>query len=185
MASLTRSTRRAEGFSPHVNGDAALTRPSAVAFPTGRRPKRAPDAVEHDLKSGIPKKSRLATEIPAKQLPYTQTPISRPAAVARSAPPHGAAATTTTQGAAQNSATPVTKHQAKVINGIKHELDRLEPKASTSREPGRKLRSQEATRFKSELSAYFPDYDEVIGNDPKEECEFFFLVRHAYVLDAC
>ena len=28
-------------------------------------------------------------------------------------------------------------------------------------------------RFKSELSAYFPDYDEVIGNDPKEEREFF------------
>jgi hypothetical protein len=33
---------------------------------------------------------------------------------------------------------------------------------------GRKLRSQEATRFKSELSAYFQDYDEVIGNEPKE-----------------
>ncbi|KAJ3484871.1 hypothetical protein NLG97_g6948 [Lecanicillium saksenae] len=38
-----------------------------------------------------------------------------------------------------------------------------------SREPGRKLRSQEATRFKSDLSAYFPDYDEVIGNEPKEQ----------------
>ncbi|KAJ8104876.1 hypothetical protein ONZ43_g7649 [Nemania bipapillata] len=35
--------------------------------------------------------------------------------------------------------------------------------------PGRKLRSQEATRFKSELAAYFPEYDEVIGNDPKEQ----------------
>jgi hypothetical protein len=31
------------------------------------------------------------------------------------------------------------------------------------------LRSQEATRFKSELSAYFPEYDEVIGNDPPTE----------------
>ncbi|KAI8961993.1 something about silencing, SAS, complex subunit 4-domain-containing protein [Daldinia sp. FL1419] len=65
------------------------------------------------------------------------------------------------------------KHKEKAINGIKHELDRLQPKAtdtnSAAERPGRKLRSQEATRFKSELSAYFPDYDEVIGNDPKEQ----------------
>jgi hypothetical protein len=63
----------------------------------------------------------------------------------------------------------LTKHQAKVINGIKHELDRLQPQPEDTKERGRKLRSQEATRFKSELSAYFPDYDEVIGNDPKEQ----------------
>ncbi|KAI1872261.1 uncharacterized protein JN550_003980 [Neoarthrinium moseri] len=65
----------------------------------------------------------------------------------------------------------LTNHQKKVINGIRHELDRLQPSAADAgqaREPGRKLRSQEATRFKSELSAYFPDYDEVIGNDAKE-----------------
>ncbi|KAI0882218.1 something about silencing, SAS, complex subunit 4-domain-containing protein [Annulohypoxylon maeteangense] len=68
---------------------------------------------------------------------------------------------------------PLKKHKAKAINGIRHELDKLQPSAadtSSARErPGRKLRSQEATRFKSELSAYFPDYDEVIGNDPKEQ----------------
>ncbi|ORY68650.1 something about silencing, SAS, complex subunit 4-domain-containing protein [Pseudomassariella vexata] len=65
----------------------------------------------------------------------------------------------------------LTRHQEKVINGIKHELDRLQPAgtdANVSKEGGRKLRSQEASRFKSELSAYFPDYDEVIGNDAKE-----------------
>ncbi|KAI1378608.1 something about silencing, SAS, complex subunit 4-domain-containing protein [Hypoxylon crocopeplum] len=65
------------------------------------------------------------------------------------------------------------KHKEKAINGIKHELDRLQPNAadtsSVTARPGRKLRSQEAIRFKSELSAYFPDYDEVIGNDPKEK----------------
>ncbi|KAI2775869.1 something about silencing, SAS, complex subunit 4-domain-containing protein [Daldinia loculata] len=65
------------------------------------------------------------------------------------------------------------RHKEKAINGIKHELDRLQPSAtdtnSATERPGRKLRSQEATRFKSELSAYFPDYDEVIGNDPKEQ----------------
>ncbi|CEJ85260.1 hypothetical protein VHEMI03716 [[Torrubiella] hemipterigena] len=172
MASLTRSTRRAEGFSPHVNGDAALTRPGAVAFPTGRRPKRAPDAVEHGLDAVVSKKSKITAELIAKQPPNAQAPISRPAAVACSAPPHGAATTMAARAATtatQNPPAAVTKHQAKVINGIKAELDRLEPQAATSREPGRKLRSQEATRFKSELSAYFPDYDEVIGNDPKEE----------------
>lgn len=68
-----------------------------------------------------------------------------------------------------------TKHQSRVKNGIKHELDRLQPNtadtSSAKVQSGRKLRSQEATRFKSELSAYFPDYDEVIGNDPREQRE--------------
>ncbi|RYP14436.1 hypothetical protein DL765_006379 [Monosporascus sp. GIB2] len=74
---------------------------------------------------------------------------------------------------ATNSQSTLTKHQSKLKNGIKHELDRLQPSAadasSATAQSGRKLRSQEATRFKSELSAYFPDYDEVIGNDPKEQ----------------
>lgn len=65
----------------------------------------------------------------------------------------------------------LTKHQAKVINGIRHELNRLQPNDADARDQpgGRKLRSQEATRFKSDLSAYFLDYDEVIGNEPKEQ----------------
>ncbi|OAA40659.1 hypothetical protein NOR_05747 [Metarhizium rileyi] len=63
----------------------------------------------------------------------------------------------------------VTRHQARFINGIRAELDRLQPQSVSAREPGRKLRSQEAIRFKSDLSAYFPDYDEVIGNDLKEQ----------------
>ncbi|RYO90228.1 hypothetical protein DL766_009937 [Monosporascus sp. MC13-8B] len=78
-----------------------------------------------------------------------------------------------TPNTATNSQSTLTKHQSKLKNGIKHELDRLQPSAadtsSATAQSGRKLRSQEATRFKSELSAYFPDYDEVIGNDPKEQ----------------
>jgi hypothetical protein len=65
----------------------------------------------------------------------------------------------------------LTKHQEKVVNGIKHELDRLQPSSAdmaASNTQGRKLRSQEGVRFKSELSAYFPEYDEVIGNISKE-----------------
>lgn len=70
------------------------------------------------------------------------------------------------------------EHRKKVVNGLKHELDRLQPAPADKETQGRrKLRSQEATRFKSELSAYFPDYDEIIGNDPKEQREFQHL-RH-------
>lgn len=72
-----------------------------------------------------------------------------------------------------------TKHREKVVNGIRHELDRLQPSsadmASGSNNQGRKLRSQEGVRYKSELSAYFPEYDEVIGNVPKEERTYPFL----------
>jgi hypothetical protein len=70
-----------------------------------------------------------------------------------------------------SAAPPVPKHRAAAKKSIQHELDRLQPSNSDSKENpgGRKLRSQEATRFKSELSAYFLDYDEVIGNDPKEQ----------------
>ncbi|CAI4219318.1 unnamed protein product [Parascedosporium putredinis] len=58
--------------------------------------------------------------------------------------------------------------QEKVRNGIQHELDRLQPASADAKPEGRKLRSQETIRFKSELSTYFPEYDEVIGNDPKQ-----------------
>lgn len=57
----------------------------------------------------------------------------------------------------------VNKHRDRALNGIGNSLH------PGLFEYGRKLRSQEQTRFKSELSAYFPDYDEIIGNDPKEE----------------
>ncbi|CCE28803.1 uncharacterized protein CPUR_02492 [Claviceps purpurea 20.1] len=62
-----------------------------------------------------------------------------------------------------------TRYQHKAVNGTRTKLDRLQAKPAAAPEQGRKLRSQEATRFKSDLSAYFPDYDEVIGNDPKEQ----------------
>lgn len=103
----------------------------------------------------------------------------RPAASAPAAPQPAAPAHTTTASATKALATTttkdkdfsLTKHQEKVVNGIKHELDRLQPSSAdmaASNGQGRKLRSQEGVRFKSELSAYFPEYDEVIGNIPKE-----------------
>lgn len=65
---------------------------------------------------------------------------------------------------------PHTVHQEKVAAGLKHELDRLQPAASdrNTSDDKRKLRSQESSRYKSELSLYFPDYDFVIGNDQEE-----------------
>jgi len=94
-----------------------------------------------------------ATNTAATTAPHTQAQHHHPTAISK------------TQGPP--------RHREKAINGIRHELDRLQPNvAGTSSAigpPGRKLRSQEATRFKSELSAYFPEYDEVIGNDPPKE----------------
>lgn len=74
-----------------------------------------------------------------------------------------------------------TKHNQKVVNGIRHELDRLQPSSAdmaNSNTQGRKLRSQEGVRYKSELSAYFPEYDEVIGNIPKEHRTYSSLASH-------
>lgn len=70
---------------------------------------------------------------------------------------------------------PPTTHSDKVLNGIKHELDRLQPSLVDKKDEKRKLRSQEGTRFKSELSAYFPDYDIVIGNEPEETRQSYEL----------
>lgn len=190
MASITRSNRRAEGlhlYDRNVNAS-PLTRsgPGPNSFhhgaAAGGRTKRALDVAEREFEAIRHKKTRIAVEILAKpQLPLetvnVQPPIPRRAAVASSASRQPVPPVQPTKPAAPISAEPephnasLTKHQAKVINGIKHELDRLQPSHDDTKEQGRKLRSQEATRFKSDLSAYFPDYDEVIGNDPKAERE--------------
>ncbi|KAK4192833.1 something about silencing, SAS, complex subunit 4-domain-containing protein [Podospora australis] len=135
------------------------------------------------IEVGIPSRSALHSRIATKatdakppQLTPTKPAIAgippppnpeRPTRAA-AAPPTKAATTTDPNTTKPQPAR--TKHQEKVVNGLKHELNRLQPNAAdTSSQGGRKLRSQEATRFKSELSNYFPDYDEIIGNDPKEK----------------
>ncbi|KPM45826.1 hypothetical protein AK830_g660 [Neonectria ditissima] len=192
MASVTRSTRRAEGLHPlhhasaHAHGHHLTPSASAGLFHQGGRNKRALEGSERDFDVIKPKRSRIAVEILAKgshnlgdafkvppATPATPAARPRPSGATTNPPPPPPPTISTTTApvpdadadADQN----LTKHQAKVINGIKHELDRLQPQPKDTREQGRKLRSQEATRFKSELSAYFPEYDEVIGNDPKEQ----------------
>ncbi|KAF4977984.1 hypothetical protein FZEAL_5566 [Fusarium zealandicum] len=201
MASVTRSSRRAEGLHPHQHHSHHHLTPSAGVFGPGQggaggggggggRNKRALDTHEHDFDAIKPKRTRITVEILAKGnhgLSDTFNDNNKAPPPARTTPRPPAAATPTVASAtkppndpppANNIATPapkqeqsLTKHQSKVINGIKHELDRLQPQAkdTNTRDQGRKLRSQEATRFKSDLSAYFPEYDEVIGNEPKEQ----------------
>ncbi|KAK0673237.1 something about silencing, SAS, complex subunit 4-domain-containing protein [Cercophora samala] len=178
---------------------ATTTKQNSKQFPLS--PPRAYNKRQLDLSSGncdavIPKKARIAVEIPARPssyharvakesadappLPPTKPTVAAPPPQPRSAiptrapPAQPATANNAAPAAASTGQQPaLTKHQEKVVNGLKHELSRLQPNAedttSSTRTQGRKLRSQEATRFKSELSAYFPEYDEVIGNDPKKE----------------
>ncbi|KAK4172479.1 something about silencing, SAS, complex subunit 4-domain-containing protein [Triangularia setosa] len=152
--------------------------------------KRHLDLSTSNCDAVIPKKARIAVEIPARSSSYhsriakesadappkptvAAAPESQPrSAIPAQAPPAKSASTNSISNAANSERQPIlTKHQEKVVNGLKHELDRLQPNAADTRakDQGRKLRSQEATRFKSELSAYFPEYDEVIGNEPKKE----------------
>jgi hypothetical protein len=187
---MTRS-RRADGLhlpTPKIaNGHRLLAN---AKDPYAPRPKRQLDAADRDrdFDSIVAKKARfttgIAVEIPArpslharfvkdaadaKPAPAPAPP--KPAVAAPKAPPSHRAPPANgpkTSPASAQQQPALTKHQEKVANGLKHELNRLKPNAADTKDQGRKLRSQEATRFKSELSAYFPEYDEVIGNDPKE-----------------
>lgn len=107
---------------------------------------------------------------PAPQRPPVAK-LGRPDAAAAATRPLQAPVSTATSASNKPTNTNLPRHKGKVANGLKHELDRLQPAEAVAKEQGRKLRSQEATRFKSDLSAYFPDYDEVVGNDPKEHRE--------------
>jgi hypothetical protein len=149
------------------------------------RKKRPRDS---DDKDGLPlraKRPKIAVEIitPPKPQPQTRSVVVKSRANTRSdaaparsapAPPQKPAATAPPDPPPEPAPPPrkPTKHHQKVANGIRHEIDKLQPIIADFRDERRKLRSQEGTRFKSELSAYFPEYDEVIGNEPKEEREF-------------
>lgn len=160
------------------------------------RPKRPLEASGRDCDPIVPKKARfttgIAVEIPARPSFHarftsrepadaraSQAPPPKPTVAGRPNLPSRSRGAPPAHDATANDAHPSngqqpgpTKSQEKVANGLKHELNKLQPKAVDTKDQGRKLRSQEATRFKSELSAYFPDYDEVIGNDPKEHRKY-------------
>lgn len=206
MASpFTRSSRRSEGLSTRssTRNNVVITNPqgnhnSPANIGRKKRPRDESTAGHEEEHSIVKKKARIAIEIASrsKAQPKTRSLVIKENAVAKPAvaekysasqspPPkskHAAETATQTQPAPPTPPPePVrkhtTNHHEKVVNGIKHELDRLQPSAADLKDEKRKLRSQEGTRFKSELSAYFPEYDEIIGNEPKEEREFPILAR--------
>jgi hypothetical protein len=200
MASVTRSSQRAEVPHQH-HSHHHLPSPAGVfahaqgggGAPGGGRNKRPLDTHDRDFDVIKPKRTRITVEILAKGShglrdadfdnnrapPTTRKPAATPT-VATATTPNGPPTTTDNATSKPKEEHTLTKHQSKVSNGIKHELDRLQPQPSdtNTKEQGRKLRSQEATRFKSELSAYFPEYDEVIGNEPKEQRTFMKKTLH-------
>jgi hypothetical protein len=181
MASLTlRSSRKYDGLKTRSSTNALGTLHDRQQSNIGRK-KRLRDSLDVEKHSINHKRVKIAIDI--DPFPKDQ-PKARPVRVVQAdtndvlSPPKRPAAAaskkvTTPTPTAPPSQKP-TNHHEKVVNGIKHELDRLQDRLSQPLQPNlkdekRKLRSQEGQRFKSELSLYFPDYDEVIGNDPKED----------------
>ncbi|KAH6711417.1 something about silencing, SAS, complex subunit 4-domain-containing protein [Leptodontidium sp. 2 PMI_412] len=185
MAShLTRASKRAEGLTTRSG-----TRNNVATIPGNQhqqqsnigKKKRPRDPVDHEEDPSIAKKkARIAIEIHPrpKAQPKTRSlvinanldvaPPPQQQRAASPSPPKQEQTATQTE-APSPPTRKHTNHHDKVVNGIKHELDRLQPNSADLKDEKRKLRSQEGTRFKSELSAYFPEYDEIIGNEPKEE----------------
>jgi hypothetical protein len=190
----TRSSKRAEGLTTRSSARNNVAIKPITQSNIGRK-KRPRDDTEHTDLERKQKKQRIAIEINSrpKALPKprglvvtsqnatSEPPLLRPEPKHQQqpeienikiTPPQPTKSQLTTK-------TKPTIHHEKVANGIKHELDRLQPnsedlKAADKKDDKRKLRSQEGTRFKSELSAYFPEYDEIIGNEPKEDRKCYF-----------
>ena len=173
MAStLTRSSRRAGGVT--TRSELTLHQNNAYngqSLSNATRLKRPRESSDHDQEAIKPKKARIAIEFEArpKAQPKRRSPViasdatSEPVAVAQRSTPKNATTQTAIAKARVSS-----KYAEKVANGVRHELNRLRPSEVDKKDEKRTLRSQEGQRFKSELSAYFPDYDVVIGNEPEE-----------------
>lgn len=182
-----RSSRRSEGHTPrsstrnhvatHPKIDSPHTTQQLSNIGRKKRPRESTDSEEQNDRR---KKPKIAVDIVSSTKPVPKTRsfvINKSNANSDVAHQRSTAAglktAKTTQTGPQPPPQKTTIHQEKVGKGIRHELDklhdRLAPSQDELKDEKRKLRSQEGTRFKSELSAYFPEYDEVIGNDPKED----------------
>ena len=194
MASVTlRSSRKFEGLTTRSKRSNIVLGSSHNRLPqqSNIRKKRPRDSFEDEKYALDAKRVKIAIEIDPfpKSQPKTRSlrvvPDTKVTSPRSTAPPAVKASTQTT---AQTPAPKPVPHHEKVVNGIKHELDRLQDKLSQPLPPNlkdekRKLRSQEGQRFKSELSLYFPDYDEIIGNDPKEDRKLLVPKAIEFVVD--
>jgi len=167
----TRSSRR-NGIVHSGNNDSIHSTQQLSNI--GRKRPRVPDSIDNDEQALKHKKAKLAVEIIARPKAHALPKRSLVTKVnAKDVPPPQRSEPPPTTNTLPRAPSPPRKpHHEKVVQGIKHELDRLQPiAADLNKDEKRKLRSQEGTRFKSDLSAYFPEYDEVIGNEPKEDRE--------------
>ena len=184
-AHTTRSKSSKNHVATYLKNDSSRTTQQLSNIGRKKRPRESADDKYSSLTK---KKAKIAVEIFSSSEPLAKTrEIVSSEANANSDVPHhrySAAQPPKQAKATQRELLPQqpkkTIHQEKVVNGIKHELDRLHDRLAPSqdellKDDRRKLRSQEGARFKSELSAYFPEYDEVIGNDPKEDRKFHAL----------
>ncbi|KAH8813178.1 something about silencing, SAS, complex subunit 4-domain-containing protein [Xylogone sp. PMI_703] len=176
----TRSSRRIEGLTTRNDNIVATTPPvNKPGHDSNLRPrantgqkKRSIHTADLDEGPYDKKRPRFAIEINSKPI---IPPNTRPLVVRPHAPTAATTAVPKNPDPQHDSKKPEqpprqqTNHRQKVTNGIKHELDKLQPSDADTKDEKRKLRSQEGARFKSELSAYFPEYDEIIGNEPKED----------------
>ncbi|KAK3336056.1 something about silencing, SAS, complex subunit 4-domain-containing protein [Cercophora scortea] len=163
----------------HVPKKTRFTTGIAVEIPSRPSSFHSRNARETcDAKSQQPVPAKPVATGPNRPDPTPTPPTTTTTTTSAAARSTGTSTSTGTRATTNTAATTatstqvpagLTKHKEKVVNGLKHELNRLQPIPVEVKDQGRKLRSQEASRFKSELSAYFPDYDEVIGNDPKEQ----------------
>jgi hypothetical protein len=146
---------------------------SRINHPNIIRKKHPRNPADYGDASITAKKARISIDITPrpKAQPKPRSLIIRFASLPKQAKPIA----TQTEPLPPPPPKPINHHQ-KVINGIKHELARLQPNSANLKAEKRKLRSQEDTRFKSKLSTYFPEYNEVIGNEPKEYRKTLFQI---------
>ncbi|KAK8072026.1 hypothetical protein PG996_005374, partial [Apiospora saccharicola] len=159
------------------------------------RMKRPLEIIDTNLDHQKSKRARIAVEIISRSIPPGISPPKsiavRPQSTTQSAAKPATVATTQRKLHQQRQQqTPLlpTRNLRPLLPPLP--INRLQPNPTdaTTQPPkeqgGRKLRSQEQTRFKSELSAYFPDYDEVIGNDPKEQPDVLNVDTPIVIVDS-
>jgi hypothetical protein len=173
MATLpTRSSRRTWGTStkPALTQHQNNTQ-TEQTHPTTARRKRRRESFEDERDRNKLKRVKVTTEIELrlKSQPKRRLGVddidAKPevAVVSQSSAPQKATINT-----APTRKSAPTNHAQKVATGVKRELDNLRVSLPDKLDEKRTLRSQEGHRYKSELSAYFPEYDVVIGNEPEE-----------------
>lgn len=172
----TRSSRRDNGAAHPGNGNSDNNTYTTQQLSNIGRAKRPRDSADEEEQPAKAKKAKVAVEILPRRKALAKSPsraIRSKANAHSGVPPQLSASQPKPTAALQTELNPPprkhTNHRQNIARSIKHEIDRLQPSASDLKDEKRKLRSQEGSRFKSELSAYFPEYDEVIGNELKED----------------